>query len=114
MSVITSDMVKEMAATLSRLTASPQFLAMVQHIQDAEDSEKLQVARQLATRDSVTSRGIAVPDDFRFTTRSFESPAEAPAPGTPVSYETPVVSFENGCGMVAYRDLVITVRRVSE
>lgn len=114
MSIVTTDMVKEMAASLSRITASPQFLELIQQVQDAPESEALQIARRLSTLDNVTSMGIAVPDDLRITTRQFEAPDEAPSPGTPVSFDMPIVSFEDGCGTVTYKNLVITVRKGSE
>jgi hypothetical protein len=59
--------------TLAKLTASPQFLSLIEEIQYASEPERLVAARRLATVDELHRRGVPIPEGTRFTTRYFEN-----------------------------------------
>lgn len=69
-----------MAGELAETTASSDFAEMIQAVQRAPASEARSAAESVANVDRVKANGIAVPESFRITMRTFESPEPPRSP----------------------------------
>jgi hypothetical protein len=71
-----------MAIQLSTIASHPEFVKILQEIEQAPSDERGNVAKELANVEAMAERGIPVPDTFRATTRVFEDP-DAPLGAKP-------------------------------
>jgi hypothetical protein len=57
---------------LASVASHPQFVALVNEIEEAPEEQRAEVASRLASLPELESRGIPIPQGMRLTTRWFE------------------------------------------
>jgi hypothetical protein len=109
MGIISREDIHRIAESLSETGSSAPFLEMVHAIRDAPPAERAAVAAELGQVKRMEAKHGGLPVGMRISPRWFEDPQSATDRG-PMTYGTPVVAFEDGCGAVSYGGILVLVR----